>query len=269
MNVTRLGAGPARFVFLHGLFGRGANWTTVATRLSPAGCVLVDLPDHGSSPWTTGFSYPAWAEAVADLLAGLPQPVCLVGHSLGGRVAMMTALLHPGLVERLVVEDAAPGPLDTADLAGYADAMLAVPTALLHARSQARDLMRRAIPDPRVLNFLLQNLRPHPSGGWRWDLNLAGLRRDMDTIGAWPATQATYTGPTLWITGGRSTRTTPGQADALRQLFPRLRHVTVKGAGHWVHADSPVVFTETLRLFAEAPTNGAETPTSASVVPVP
>jgi pimeloyl-ACP methyl ester carboxylesterase len=257
MNLTRLGAGPTRYVFLHGLFGRGANWTTVAKRLSPAGCLLVDLPDHGGSAWTAGFSYQSWAGAVADLLAGLPQPVCLVGHSLGGRVAMMTALLHPGLVERLVVEDAAPGPLDTTDLAGYADAMLAVPTGLLHTRGQARDLLRHAVPDPRVLNFLLQNLRPDPPGGWRWDLNLAGLRRDMDLIGAWPATGATYDAPVLWITGARSTHTAPAQAGALRQLFPRLRHVTVKGAGHWVHADSPVVVSEALRLFADpAPATG-------------
>ena len=110
---TQLGTSGPRVVFLHGVFGQGRNWTTIAKALSGQARVsLVDLPNHGRSPWTDHFSYPEMANQVADLLqteAG-GEPYAVVGHSMGGKVAMAVALLHPELVQRLCVVDVSPVP---------------------------------------------------------------------------------------------------------------------------------------------------------------
>ena len=110
---TQLGTSGPRVVFLHGLFGQGRNWTTIAKALSGQARVsLVDLPNHGRSPWTDHFSYPEMADQVADLLRAEAggEPYAVVGHSMGGKVAMALALLHPELVERLCVVDVSPVP---------------------------------------------------------------------------------------------------------------------------------------------------------------
>lgn len=245
--VTPVGDPPHRLVFLHGLFGRGRNWTAVAKRLLPAGSLLVDLPNHGASPWTTHFSYEDMADAVAALLSGLDRP-SLVGHSMGGRVAMLTALRHPDALDRLVVEDTAPADLDMTEFAGLAAAMAALPLAEITNRGQAAQWLGARIHDQRVLGFLLQNLTATP-GGYRWQLNLAVLARDMDRIGAWPATTGTFPRPVLWITGDESTRTTAAHQAAMTALFPLTRRINIRGAGHWVHADAPDLFAQALQRF--------------------
>ena len=247
MNTVPVGDGVVRYVFLHGLFGQARNWTSIAKALLPAASLLVDLPNHGRSAWTDRFSYTGMADAVADRLAPL-APVTLVGHSMGGRVAMATALRHPGVVARLVVEDTAPVDLDMTAFTDVAEALAGLDLDRLASRSQARASLAAAIPDERVRDFLLQNLQ-RDAGGWRWSMNLELLRRDMGAIGAWPAIPGTYAGPVLWITGTGSNRTSPGQAAAMRAYFPAVLHMRVKGAGHWVHADAPGVFVDALREF--------------------
>ncbi|MDR0283862.1 MAG: alpha/beta fold hydrolase [Propionibacteriaceae bacterium] len=250
MNSVTIGAGPPRFVFLHGLFGRGHNWTMIAKRLLPWASVLVDLPDHGTSAWTSRFSYADMAASVADLIATLPAPVCLVGHSMGGRVAMMTALTHPVGIDRLVIEDTAPAPLDMSEFVTLAQAMADLPLTEITTRRAARDWLRPRVGNERVLGFLLQNLQPGADGRWRWVMNLDLLRRDMALVGVWPPVTGQFNRPTLWITGEESARTDPSQLAALTALFPLARHVGVKRAGHWVHADAPTVFVEAVRRFA-------------------
>ena len=256
MNVIDIGEAPVRFVFLHGLFGQGRNWTTVAKKLLPASSLLVDLPNHGRSEWTPRFSYEEMANDVADLLATLSQPVCLVGHSMGGRVAMLAALTHPEQIDRLVVEDTSPADLAMREFSFYADAMAKIPVDTLRTRTQARRLLAESVPDERISGFLLQNLQPDDQGHWRWILNLEVLSRDMDRIGVWPATSARYDRPVLWVTGAESTRTSAEDIDVMKTLFPLTRHLRVKSAGHWVHADAPEIFVDALRAFTQTPVAG-------------
>jgi len=249
MNTTQIGDGPVRFVFLHGLFGRGRNWTTIARALLPQTSLLVDLPNHGGSGWTDRFSYPEMARTVAELLAGLPEPPCLVGHSMGGRTAMLVAVTYPDLVSRLVIEDAAPVTQPMDEFVAYADAMARLPLDQIRNRAQARDWLRQSVPDERTMLFLLQNLQRDHDGGWHWTANLDVLRRDMAKVGVWDATDRVYDGPVLWITGEQSTQTNPGQTIQMKQHFPQLRHLSIAGAGHWVHADQPDAFIQVLRDF--------------------
>jgi pimeloyl-ACP methyl ester carboxylesterase len=238
-------------VFLHGLLGQGKNWATIAKALAPASGLLVDLPDHGRSPWSDDVSYEGMADAVIDLLRGLEQPVTLVGHSMGGKVAMLVALREPSLVGKLVVVDISPTVRTADEFVGYLDAMLALDLDHISSRGEADALMRPAAPDDTVRGFLLQSLqRTHT--GWAWRPNLAGLRRSLARIGGWPAPSGSYDGPVLWFRGERSSYVTEDDLPAMRALFPKVRLVTIKNAGHWVHADQPDVLSESLAHWVAA-----------------
>jgi pimeloyl-ACP methyl ester carboxylesterase len=252
-------AGP-RVAFLHGLFGQGRNWTQIAKAVAgpdgtSARCLLVDLPDHGRSPWSAEFSYEAYAGAVAATLeAAAPgEPWVLVGHSLGGKVAMVTTLSRPDLVRSLVVVDIAPkdyGDLDR--FVHYIDAMRSLPLDELTGRADAEQRFAAVEPDAGVRGFLLQNLR-RQGPQWSWQPNLELFARDAargpdSQIADFPDLgTAPYEGPVVWLVGGDSSYVTDSDTAAMRALFPRARPVVVKGVGHWVHSEAPEVVTETLR----------------------
>jgi pimeloyl-ACP methyl ester carboxylesterase len=257
LHTTELGQSGSRVVFCHGLFGQGRNFTAIGKVLAERHRVtLVDMPDHGQSPWSERFDYLVAADQVAELL-GADDPVALVGHSMGGKIAMLVALRHPDLVERLVVVDVSPVPYDhAAEFERYIRAMRAIDLDTLGSRSEADAALSAAVPDPTVRGFLLQSLRREGSasgGGWRWYLNLELLGRDLDAITDWPeaalAGTAPYDGPVLWVGGADSRYVHPHYVEAMDRWFPRNRRVTVKGAGHWVHSEQPEVFTEVLSRF--------------------
>ena len=253
LHTTELGEAGPRVVFCHGLFGQGRNFTGIGKALASRHRVtLVDMPDHGQSPWSDHFDYIAAADQVAELLSD-DDPVALVGHSMGGKISMLVALRHPALVERLVVVDVAPVPYDHAsEFEGYITAMRAIDLDTLQRRSEAEDALRSAVPNPTVRGFLLQSLR-RDGDGWRWHLNLELLGRDLDAVTDWPedalAGTAAYDGPVLWVGGGNSDYTHDDHVEAMDHWFPRNRRVTIKDAGHWVHSEQPEVFVEVLKRF--------------------
>jgi pimeloyl-ACP methyl ester carboxylesterase len=255
-HTTELGHRGSRVVFAHGLFGQGRNWTQIGKALADRHRVLlVDLPHHGRSPWDDHFDYLRIADQVAGLLDA-DDPVALVGHSLGGKVAMVLALRHPDLVERLCVVDVSPVAYDRlSEFQGYVTAMRGLRLDAVSQRSDADAALAVAVPDATVRGFLLQNLR-RDGDGWRWQVNLDVLGADLPVIGGWPEDQLAgappYRGPVLWVAGARSDYVTPEYAGAMDRWFPGNRLVTVKGAGHWVHSEQPEVFLEVLRRFLGA-----------------
>lgn len=263
LHTASYGDTGSRVVFLHGLFGQGRNWTQIAKVFAPEHRVLlVDLPDHGRSAWTEHFDFGEVADRIAEAIAGEQggDPVALVGHSLGGKVAMVLALRHPNLVDRLCVVDIAPvNYARVGDFARYIEAMGTLDLDSLADRADAETWLEPTIPDPTVRAFLLQNLRrdsrPDGGAGWRWQANLAGLRRDLPAIGGWPDDQLAgtppYDGPVLWMAGQNSDYVTEEYVPAMARWFPRNRRVTVKNAGHWVHSEQPEVFAEILRRFLD------------------
>ncbi|MBB6629244.1 alpha/beta fold hydrolase [Nocardioides sp. KIGAM211] len=253
LHTTSLGESGPRVVFCHGLFGQGKNWTRIGKELAVDHRVLlVDMPDHGRSAWNDEFDYVRAADQVADLLAD-DDPVALVGHSMGGKIAMLVALRHPALVERLCVVDVSPVTYrHTSEFAGYIAAMQGLDLGALERRADADAALTEAVPNPVVRSFLLQNLRHHDEG-WSWQPNLAVLGRDLERLGGWPEDRlepgTTYDGPVLWVAGQTSDYVTGEYAAAMDRWFPRNRRVTIKGAGHWVHSEQPEVFGEVLKRF--------------------
>lgn len=262
-----------RIAFCHGLFGHGKNWTTIGKQLATDYSVaLIDMPNHGRSPWTDELSYPGMAALLADTLSPSTGsgsgstvsgpgsegsrrggPWTVVGHSMGGKIAMALALTRPELVARLVVVDIAPVDYHgQSEFRSYIDALRSVDLGTLPSRQAADDQLRDRVPDPTVRSFLLQNLRrgTGAGAGWHWQMNLRLLADQLEVLGGFPELDTgPYQGPTLWVGGADSDYIRPEYADTMKRLFPQVHTVKIKNARHWVHSEQPQIFVEVLRNF--------------------
>lgn len=251
LNHHIVGAGEHPAVFLHGLFGQGRNFGSIATALSDvATSYLVDLPNHGRSPWTETFSLDNQAAVVAAWLhQEFDYPVTLVGHSLGGKIAMRVALQAPELVEKLMVVDISPARnVEAAQFVNLVAALRTLDLERVTSRTQADDELTELIPDRTVRMFLLQNLH-HKDNVWFWLPNLDLLADSLHAVGGWPAIEGEFDGPVVWVAGGLSPYILPEHEEPMQELFPRVRQVTLKNAAHWVHADDPKAFATIVRML--------------------
>lgn len=255
LAATEYGAAqPAKqpvLAILHGLFGSGRNWATTAQRLAAHRDVIAfDMRNHGASPWSDSLDYRGMAEDVrAALHSRGHHRYALLGHSMGGKVAMVAALSYPDEVERLIVVDIAPVAYRPRHLS-LVQAMRRLDLGAVSRRGQADALLAPAVADRAERGFLLQNLifGDDPP---RWRLNLDAIEREMPKLVGWPdlSAGAVYDGPTLFVGGARSDYIRPQEAPAVRALFPRARVTRIEGAGHWVHAEQPDAFVATVEPF--------------------
>jgi pimeloyl-ACP methyl ester carboxylesterase len=238
LPVTSYGETGTPVVVMHGLFGSGRNWMTAARRLSGDHRVFaVDLRNHGSSPHTETMSYPEMAEDVRETIESLGVgPVALVGHSMGGKTAMLTALEHPEVVERLIVVDAAPVAYPPA-FVEYARAMRTADLSAVQRRADVDAQLADAVQAPGTRAFLLQNLILDDQGA-RWRPNLPVIEAALPAISGWPSVEGLrYEGPTLFIYGGKSGYVQQDHRATIGSYFPQVRYAEVPEAGHWVHAE--------------------------------
>ncbi|KPP92511.1 MAG: putative hydrolases or acyltransferases (alpha/beta hydrolase superfamily) [Rhodobacteraceae bacterium HLUCCA08] len=233
-----------KLLIAHGLFGSGRNWGVIAKRLADRYHVLApDLRNHGDSPWFDSHSYDDLAQ---DLAALLDRPTDVVGHSMGGKAAMVLAVTYPDLVNRLIVADIAPVAYAHSQSHNIA-AMRAVDLSGVARRSEAGDLLQ---VEEALKPFLLQSL---DADGKRWKLNLDVLDRDMDKIVGFPELDGQFDGPALFLSGADSDYLQPAHRDRIKALFPAAKFAKIPGAGHWLHAEKPREFEAALRAFLEAP----------------
>ncbi len=239
---------------LHGLYGQGNNFGAVQRRLAQGRRVIaLDLRNHGTSPHTPTMSYTEMAADVLETLGAIGAlPCALVGHSMGGKVAMAAALAAPERVSRLLIADIAPVAYDHAGFHGrYVAAMRAVPLHPGLTRAEADAALAEAVPDRATRGFLLQNLRFGGTPEWRLDLDAIGAA--LPTLAGWDVPAAApYPGPALFLAGGRSDYVLPDYRAAIRALFPAARVLTLKDSGHWVHADDFEGFVTALEAFIPA-----------------
>jgi len=251
LNAVEAGEG-APLVLLHGLFGAASNWGAIQKRLSAGRRVIaMDLRNHGASGRDAGMDYPAMATDVAETLDALgAAPAAVLGHSMGGKVAMALALTRPEAVERLVVADIAPVAYPPA-LRGYVAAMQGIPLRPELTRREADALLAETIPEPGIRAFLLQNLR-FGDGAPAWRLALEEVAAAMPVIEGFPEMPGRYGGPVLVLNGERSSYVRPEHHEGIRALFPAARFATVPGTGHWVHSENPSGFLALVEPFLAA-----------------
>lgn len=244
-------------VIAHGLFGAARNWNSLARRFAQERDVIaVDLRNHGEAPWAEPMDYPAMAADLAALIeAEAGGRADMLGHSMGGKAAMMLALTAPERVRRLIVADMAPRAYDH-DYGDYLAAMRGLDLSGVTRRSQADAPLSKAIPDRAMRAFILQNL-VIGEGAARWRLNLDAIAGDMEAIMGWPAISARFGGETLFLAGGDSPYVPPEAEPAIRALFPAATIERIEGAGHWLHADKPTGFIAATRRFLGASLDGA------------
>ncbi|MEM9430589.1 MAG: alpha/beta fold hydrolase [Pseudomonadota bacterium] len=244
---TRFGPeGGTPLVIAHGLFGSARNWTAMARRMATdRAVILVDMRNHGESPHADAQDYRSMADDLTETITAAGGPADLLGHSMGGKAAMVVALLQPAVVARLVVADIAPVRY-THTQRPYLEAMRDMDLTGISRRSEADASLAGPVPDRAVRAFLLQNLVTS-GGGVSWRLNLAALDRSLDGLMAFPEIDATFTGPATFLSGAQSDYVSPEHHARILSLFPAARFEQVPDAGHWLHADAPDAFEAALR----------------------
>lgn len=248
LEMTTFGSDATRVPILiaHGLFGSARNWRAIAKRMATTRRIItVDMRNHGASFWADSQSYDNMAGDLIAVIESLGTPVDLVGHSMGGKAAMVLALRRPDLVKRLLVADIAP--------VAYAhsqnhliDAMRGLDLGNLGTRMQADKALASVIDTTEVRAFLLQSLDIPEK---RWRLNLEVLARDMNLITGFPETQGQFLGPTLFLAGANSDYILPEHRPLIRSLFPAAKQAKLPKAGHWLHAENPRAFIATMQVF--------------------
>ncbi|MFG1175016.1 esterase [Erwiniaceae bacterium CAU 1747] len=232
-------------VLIHGLFGSLDNLGILARDLKQyRRLVQLDVRNHGLSPRSTEMSYALMAQDVLETLDGLGiDRFGVIGHSMGGKIAMMLTALAPERVDKLVVIDMAPVAYPTRHHDEIFAALQAVTEAGITSRSAAATLMRQTLTEEGVIQFLLKSFH---EGEWRF--NVPVLYQCYDRLIGWQP-QPAWPHPALFIRGDRSPYLADEYRDTLLAQFPQARAWVVAGAGHWVHAEKPDAVLRAIRRF--------------------
>jgi pimeloyl-ACP methyl ester carboxylesterase len=236
-------------VILHGLFGFSDNWQTQAKKFSEYyRVILVDLRNHGHSPWSPDFSYALMAEDLTQLVQKLGlQQVILLGHSMGGKVAMHFAQKHSNYLDKLIVVDMGVKsyPMHHQHIL---EAFNRIDLTKMTARSEAEQLLRQFIDSEGVRQFLLKNLYWKEKGKLSWRVNFPVLEAAMpEILSALPEDEVLVT--TLFIRGALSNYILEEDISDIESYFPDSSVVSIENAGHWVHAEAPDDFVDCVLGF--------------------
>ncbi len=250
LSYAEYGEGPP-LIILHGMFGSARNWNSVARRIAASRRVYaVDLRNHGNSPWADAMSYHDLAE---DLRGFIEEhqlaPTAVLGHSMGGKAAMVLALEHGHLVDRLIVVDIAPAHSGN-DLGQFVKAMQGAALTGRKRRDEVEQQLRDQIQESAIRLFLLQNLI-YRDEHFEWRVNLPALAANMPRLTDFPSAskERVYEGTTLFLSGRLSDYVRPEHHQDICRMFPKAEFAVIDNAGHWVHADQPEQFVERVLEF--------------------
>ena len=233
-------------MIIHGLYGSGKNWGVIAKRLSDKFHVIaVDLRNHGESPWFDSHNYHDMAEDLAEVITYLKIRPDIIGHSMGGKAAMLLALKNPNLVNRLLIADIAPVKYEH-DQSKFIEAMQKVDLSKVEKRSEAIAALSNFVEDKSLQSFFTQSLDLKTKS---WKLNLDILSSEMHEILSFPKIDEKFSGQTLFFRGEKSEYIRAEHREIINSLFTKARFATLKDAGHWLHAEKPREFENAARLF--------------------
>ena len=233
-------------MIVHGLYGSGRNWGIIAKRLSDHFFVItVDLRNHGDSPWSDTHNYDVMADDLVEVINSLNIKPNIIGHSMGGKAAMVLALKRPNLVRNLIIADIAPVKYEH-DQSQFIEAMQKVDLSKVEKRSDATLALSKFVEDKSLQNFFTQSLDIKAK---RWKLNLKVLRSEMSEILSFPKIESEFSGHSLFLKGEKSDYIKSEHRKLIKSLFTKARFATFKEAGHWLHAEKPREFESAARLF--------------------
>ena len=236
-------------IILHGLFGSSDNWLSVSKRLGEfRKLYIVDLRNHGQSPHDPVFDYDGMVKDLEDFIQtqGLDKPD-LLGHSLGGKVAMKFAAAHPDLLDNLIVVDIAPRAYPV-----HHDTILeglnAINVVSLESRKEADETLASYVPQVGVRQFLLKNLKRTDSG-FDWKMNLDAITQSIAHVGEELEDDKRVNNPTLFIRGEQSNYIADEDFPRIMHHFPNARIETIRQASHWIHAEQPEALSDLVEHF--------------------
>ena len=248
-----LGAGGEPVVILHGLFGSSRNWAAIARKLSVTNRILtLDLPNHGASSWTDFVSYESLSQIISEFIVEHDlKGATVLGHSMGGKIAMTMALTEPELISRLIIADIAPVEYNHDNLSIIA-ALESINLSSVRSRSDADKLLMEKIPEQILRSFLLQNLVRNENQ-YEWRINIPVLKAGLPNLHGFPSFSEKFffAGPTLFLAGARSDFIEPNHHQEITRLFPKSSVIKIANAGHWLHADNPEVFLQSVMRFMQ------------------
>lgn len=246
------GAGHPPLVVIHGLLGSSRNWQTVGAELAERRHVLaLDLRNHGLSPHAEDHDF---ATMEADVLRWMDGQgiarAALMGHSMGGKVAMALACHRPERVERLVSVDIAPRDYDASKFKTILEAMLAIEPETLASRAAAETQLAEVVKDWAMIKFLTTNLERGDDGRFQWRINVPALHAELDEIARTSLSPGDrYEGPTLFVIGGYSRHVREEDRPEIAARFPQSRIITVAESGHNPHIEQRAAFVAAVREF--------------------
>lgn len=239
-------------ILLHGIFGSSDNWLTQARMLSTEfRTYALDLRNHGQSPHDEVFDYPVMAADVLEFIEtnNIVDPV-LIGHSMGGKVAMNFAVAYPDKLQKLIVVDIAPKAYNMAHYV-ILEGLQAIPITEITSREEADTALSQFVDEPAIRQFLLKNLQRKPEGGFKWKLNLPVIADNIHNIGLDLQFPGKFEKSTLFVRGERSNYVKDEDFGRIREVFPAAQIETLD-TGHWLPAEKPKEFVSLVERWLKA-----------------
>jgi pimeloyl-ACP methyl ester carboxylesterase len=251
LNYKEYGTGDKNMIVLHGFLGSLDNWHSLATEWSKHGLHIytIDQRNHGRSPHTDHHSFPLMVEDLKDFMSQHQiAEAIIMGHSMGGKVAMQFALTYPELCSKLIVVDMSPRAYKPGHDDVF-DAIFQVSLDTIQTRKEAEEAMTPYLGDFGTRQFILKSLERTPEGHYAWKFNLRTLFQDYTEINKAVNSSRSFEKPTLFIRGGLSLYVKDSDMNDIKTLFPGAAIHKIDDAGHWVHADKPKEFSEAILDF--------------------
>jgi len=261
LNFKKLGAGEP-LIIMHGLYGASDNWVSIARELMTDFAIyLIDLRNHGGSPHLPEHNYQVMTDDLFEFMNDNEiYSANILGHSMGGKVAMFFTALHPEKVKRLIVVDISPrsyafekGDIQVTEHLEILGALAAINLSETESRDAAEQILSKTIKSERIRQFLLKNLKRNKDGSFQWKINIDALRYNLSSIIVGLESEKDelklFLNPTLFIKGGLSDYIKLEDERMINDFFTNVKITTIANASHWVHADKPDEFMGILRQF--------------------
>jgi pimeloyl-ACP methyl ester carboxylesterase len=245
-----LGDTGENIIILHGLFGLNDNWVSMAKQLAQKyHLFLLDQRNHGQSPWSDEWSYEVMCDDLAYFIQSknIENPV-IIGHSMGGKTAMLFAAKYPELLAKLIVIDISPRYYPTHHQ-NIIEALKSIDLQTLHSRQEAEKQLESKGLDIGTRQFLLKNLYRKENNLFEWRMNLAVISQKIEEVGKEFPKDLFFEGSTLFVRGEKSNYITEKDFSIIQKFFPNAEIITIENAGHWVHAEQPQKLLEILFDF--------------------